>query len=204
MADIVSRWMQTANPDQSLNVQVLTELFENRDNQEAFLCNSTIFARARRAMKGSVPDPGRSYEERQMSAKLHTLYGVPIDLPRRARFNGAYPYACSVLYDLRNYNQDNMWGPYKDHLATADWERLEAIMVVLGHNLRMFTENAHGIFRPLWSVPWQGASPDSFHPNVTFGKLKEPPAPPMNPLDPYNISGTWMRVSFQFVKCWNK
>lgn len=189
--------MQTAAPShkgRSLNVKLLTKLFDNRDNQEAFFCNSTIFARARRDLKDSIPVPGRSYEERQMSAKLHTLYGVPIDLPRRSRFNGSYPYACSVVYDLRNYNQDNMWGPYKDDgLATADWERLEAIMVVLGHNLRMFTENTHGIFKPLWSVPWHGASPDSYSP-MMLGRLREQPAPPVDALDPFNISGTWMRV----------
>lgn len=194
--------MQAAAPPHkgpSLNVRLLTELFENRDNQEAFFCNSTIFARARRDVKDSVPTPERSKDERQLSAKLHTMYGVPIDLPaRRTRFNSAYPYACSVVYDLRNYNEEtNLWGPYRDAKATADWERLEAIMVVLGHNLRMFTENTHGIFKPLWSVPWRGASPDSFSP-MTLGKLREQPAPPADALDPYNISGTWMRVSSRF------
>lgn len=194
--------METAAPPHmgpSHNVKLLTDLFESRDNQEAFFCNSTIFARARRDIKDASPVAERSKDERQLSAKLHTMYGVPIDLPtRRTRFNSAYPYACSVVYDLRNYDEArNLWGPYEDHHAKVDWERLEAIMVVLGHNLRMFTENTHGIFKPLWSVPWHGSSPDSFSP-LTLGKLREQPAPPMDAMDPYNISGTWMRVSTSF------
>ena len=129
-----------------------------------------------------------------MSAKLHTMYGVPIDYPRRSKFNATYPYACSVVYDLRNYTEGNMWGPYKDDgMCTTDWERLEAVMVVLGHNLRMFTENTHGIFKPLWAVPWQGASPDSYSP-MSLCILRDQPKPPIDALDPYNVSGTWMRV----------
>ena len=67
-------------------------------------------------------------------------------------------------------------------LCTADWERLEAIMIVLGHNLRLFSQNTHGMLEPLWAVPWMGASPDSFAP-LTISMLKGQPAPPPNALD---------------------
>jgi hypothetical protein len=111
--------MQTATPKhngESLNVKLLTDLFEDKSNQEAFFMHSTIFGRARRDSLASSapPTPFLSSEERQMSAKLHTLYGVPIDLPRRSRFHCVYPFACSVVYDLRNYTERNFWGPYKN------------------------------------------------------------------------------------------
>lgn len=225
---MVSSWLQTACPahkGQSFNVKLLTDYFHDRDNREAFFCNSTIFARARKDSESSwdssplsclppgvrqlsarlhararsdsessVDDDAESsweassppllcHEERQMSAKLHTMYGVPIELPKRRKFKPVYPYACSVLYDLRNYTEANKWGPYKnDGLCTVDWERLEAIMVVLGHNLKMFTENTHGIFKPLWAEPWLGASPDSFMP-LRSKRLLEQPAPPLEMMD---------------------
>jgi hypothetical protein len=34
------------------------------------------------------------------------------------------------VYDLRRYNESNMWGPFLDDgRASVDWERIEAIMV---------------------------------------------------------------------------
>jgi hypothetical protein len=145
-----------------MNVERLTNLFADYTNQEAFFCQSTIFARAHEDM-GLPPFPDRPKKEREMSAKLHTLYGVPLQAPKRTQFRPLYPYACSVVYDLRNYTRQNFWGPYKnDGAYTVDWERLEAVLIVLGHNLDLFTENMpRGILRPLWSVPWSGASPYS-------------------------------------------
>ncbi|KAG0651365.1 hypothetical protein D0Z07_1591 [Hyphodiscus hymeniophilus] len=187
VTDSVVTWMQTALPSSrglSKNIVILSELFAGRferDNKEAFFQHSTIFGRARRdrlPLASSGPVDFLSPEERQMSAKLHTLYGVPVEFPRRSLANAVYPYACSVVYDLRNYTAGNLWGPYKDDgLCTVDWERLEAVMIVLGHNLKNFTENTRGLFGPVWNIPWLGASPDSF-----------------SPMAPFNVSGTWMRV----------
>jgi hypothetical protein len=93
---------------------------------------------------------------------------------------------------MRNYTDENLWGPYLgDGKATVDWERIEAVMIVLGYNLKLFSESTHGIFRPVWRDPFKGVSPQSFEPTLT---KKSVPARPSNVKDPYNISGTWMRV----------
>lgn len=86
---------------------------------------------------------------RQASAKLHVLCGIPvrknimntstrpIDPAREVR--EARPFACSVVYDLRNYTGGNLWGPYMDDgRATVDWERIEAIMVIIEHNVKLY------------------------------------------------------------------
>lgn len=43
------------------------------------------------------------FEARQASAHLHCLLGVPIQTPSRSRYLQSYPFAVSVVYDLRNY-----------------------------------------------------------------------------------------------------
>jgi len=56
-----------------------------------------------------------------------------------------------------------MWGPFLDDgKASVDWEKIEAIMVVLGHNLRLFVEGARNAFRHVWREAWVGGSPGSF------------------------------------------
>ena len=50
----------------------------------------------------------------------------------------------------------------------------------------------------LWTIPFNGASPNSFIP-ASITDLPEP-APAVNPDDPYNITGTYMRVCTAFSK----
>lgn len=69
-------------------------------------------------------------------------------------------------------------------------------MVVLGYNLRIFTERARGVFEPIWDSPWQGVAPNSFvSPPST--KLPEELGAPggLDDKDPYGVAGMWMRVS---------
>jgi hypothetical protein len=112
---------------------------------------------------------------------------------------------------MRNYTITNLWGPFLDDgEASVDWERMEAVMIVLGYNLKRFSENTGGRFDPVWTEPWRGANSQSFQ-TVAMprdkGKGKaadedgdeeeeEEPGPegPQVEGDPYNISGTWMRV----------
>lgn len=48
-----------------------------------------------------------------------------------------HPYARSRIYDLRKYNEENGWGPFKDaKTGEVDWERVLCIMVDLDYNLR--------------------------------------------------------------------
>lgn len=68
-------------------------------------------------------------------------------------------------------------------------------MVVLGYNLNMFSKDTHNIFKPIWVHPFRGANAQSFDP-MTVTK-RAVPAGPKEENDPYNISGTWMRVSLE-------
>lgn len=65
-------------------------------------------------------------------------------------------------------------------------------MVVLGHNMRKFTESSWGVFKPMWTAAFSGVSPNSFQsvPSPDSGM----PTPPANALDPYNVTGSYMRV----------
>jgi hypothetical protein len=161
---------------------------EKRDNIEAFLCQSITFSRSR--LTTALPAP--SFADRQASAKLHVQYGTPIFYPRRGRYAQVYPYAVSMVYDLRNYKEESLWGPYlEDGKASVDWEKLEAVMIVLGWNLRVFTEQRDGVFGPrsVWREPWVGASPWSYEEMQGIPEVVEEGV-----VDPYGVQGTWMRV----------
>jgi hypothetical protein len=186
--------LQIASPKDSKNMAVMREWFddkrdkEKRDNIEAFLCQSVTFFRSR--LTTALPAP--SFASRQASAKLHVQYGTPIFYPRRGKYAQVYPYAVSMVYDLRNYKEESLWGPYlEDGQASVDWEKVEAVMIVLGWNLRVFTEQRDGIFGPrsVWREPWVGASPESYE-----GTQGIPEAVEDGVVDPYGVQGTWMRV----------
>ena len=159
-------------------------------NVASFMCQSTLF---RRALCQSPCEVTTSHED-QLSAKLHCLYGVAIDDPCDRRHLATYPFAVSKVYDLRNYSVETVWGPFLDDgLFGVDWERVEAVMVVLAHNLRLVTERTNSHFLPLWKIPFHGASPNSYKALVEPRLTKEL-TPPPELLDPYNITGTYMRV----------
>jgi hypothetical protein len=180
----------SSNARYPTNVKFLANLFPRPMNIEGFLCHSALYERAR--IDDDVPPASRT--EHQLAAKLHCLYGVPIEYPKRTRSRAIYPYATSKVYDLRQYTDKTLWGPFLDDGSQyVDWEKVEAIMVVLGHNLQIFSDRTNGIFETIWTHPFAGATPNSY---------RSPPLPsPQNPLDsacledPYNVTGTWMRVS---------
>ena len=113
---------------------------------ELFLCRSSIFIRAGENRSGiDTPD-----DIRQLSAKLHVLHGAPIEaashislLPRSAKL--VHPYARSLVYDLRRYTPKSLWGPFQDDGSLrVDWEKVEAIMIVLDHNHRITVRGKSG------------------------------------------------------------
>lgn len=143
---------------------------------------------------------------RQLSAKLHCLYGVPIDSVHKGTSASSryslrsysapiHPYARSLVYDLRQHTDHNLWGPFQnDGSLDVDWEKIEAIMIVLHHNMKLSTETHH-VFEGMMDVqdkPFVGASAHSF----VFPPMDVPmqPALPLEAQDPYNVTGTWMRV----------
>jgi hypothetical protein len=188
--------LKSASPSrgESLNVAVLSKFFKDEANLEAYLGHSSTFTQ----IKGSEDQYIKlTPHERQLSAKLHCLYGVPIETFRHALRNSrSYPSACSKVYDLRNYTESTMWGPFMgDGSHAIDWEMVEAIMVILAHNLRMFSVRTNGICRAVWSTPWAESVPGSYE-SLQSGSAYEMTPTELDALDPYGISGTWMRVGY--------
>lgn len=146
--------------------------------------------------------------DRQLSAKLHCLYGVSVGTVRKTYESSPpryslrhdtteiHPYARARVYDLRQHTENGTsWGPFLDDgLQTVDWEKVEAIMIVLDYNLRRSTE-AHCQYEgvlDLQEKPWIGATPHSFISPPQSIPME--PALPLQAKDPYNITGTWTRV----------
>lgn len=80
-----------------------------------------------------------------------------------------------------------------------DWEKVEAIMVVVGHNLRIFSDRTNGNFAPMWTEPFSGVTPHSYR-SSPLPLLGGVPAS-FDFEDPYNVTGTWMRVSLPSYGC---
>ena len=151
---------------------------------------------------------GSEMRVRQLSAKLHVLYGIPIqyardfsgncpryDLRSELKARSTHLYARSLVYDLRRFTEGTLFGPFlDDHSQDADWEKLEAIMIVLSYNINKYVEtyDPDETVVPRWNKPFAGATPRSFV-SPPFEIPKEPKLP-LAARDPYNITGTWMRV----------
>ncbi|KAK4494619.1 hypothetical protein PRZ48_013975 [Zasmidium cellare] len=228
VSEEVNRLVKTASTphnerNENNNVDWLRYWFQNTDNIDSFLCASSLFARA----GNELQLPADTEELRQASAKLHCLYGVPIDVvPSRTFFSLLQPdpslspslctrsharpllthtYARSKVYDLREYTDNSLWGPFmNDGSQRVDWEKVEAVMIVLGFNLRKFTDRSDGRFPMVWKDTWNGATPNSYKslPRISgatrevdeeINKIREM-ALSLDAQDPYGISGSWMRV----------
>ncbi|THW10526.1 hypothetical protein D6D25_07586 [Aureobasidium pullulans] len=202
------------------NTRFLADLFKSQNNIDAFLASSSLFESA----GNLTQQPATTSELRQLAAKLHCLYGVPIDCqippmlvhedsddnspspsysvlwhPDSAAESVQIPtnnYARAVVYDLRRYTEESFWGPFKsDGSQNVDWEKVEAIMVVLGYNMRLFNRRAPHVFEPIWETPFNGASPNSYVSAPPKGLVREPSPPgDLDMQDPYGITGEWMRV----------
>jgi len=228
----IDSWLQTArtDPDKSANIQLLSEYFEDQDNLDVFMCASSLFERGGTALQQAAATP----ELRQASAKLHCLYGKPIDPVPSKRCSSSYAISAfftlrhvdvstspsantrhqtrgipahtvarSKVYDLREYTDYTLWGPFmNDGSQNVDWEKVEAIMLVLGFNLARFNERANGEFYK-W-MPFHGATPQSYVtrplPTNSAKELDDGMSEIRNlrssldALDPYGVTGTWMRV----------
>ncbi|KIW11278.1 hypothetical protein PV08_10578 [Exophiala spinifera] len=113
----------------------------------------------------------------------------------------AHPYARSQVYDLRRYTQANKWGPFMDDgSGRIDWEKVQAIMIVIGFNYRMYAErrgassSSHsGVLRP-WDEAFFGIATNSYVSSPLSGKLRPSLHPDLDAVDPYGVTGTWMRI----------
>ncbi|KAF3935253.1 hypothetical protein ABW19_dt0203411 [Dactylella cylindrospora] len=189
VAETIIALLQLQNVEQTRNVEFLTNCFEeNKINIDALLCRSSLFEAA-----GEITHiPADTEFERQLSAKLHCIYGVPID-PRGKKGKPTHPWARSKVYDLRNYDTNTMWGPFRaDGSGRVDWEKMEAIMIVLGYNMNILDEETEVSFGTIWAVKFKGSIPYSA-PHQKFSPLDEID-PPLEARDPYGVTGTWLRV----------
>ncbi|KAK8106170.1 hypothetical protein PG999_009529 [Apiospora kogelbergensis] len=176
----------------SRNATLLSDLFSAHENQYAFLARSFLYERARRHIR-LAPQ-----KEHQMSAKLHCLYGVPLLYAQRSahetRQGKMSPFACSKVYDIRQYTPRTRWGPFMDDGSDrVDWEKVEAILLVIGANLKDLGLNSFPICKNFWETPFSGVWPGSYLPLP----LDDEETVEQNPLDlqdPYGVTGTWLRV----------
>ncbi|KAF2157787.1 hypothetical protein K461DRAFT_274017 [Myriangium duriaei CBS 260.36] len=241
-------------PTPSKNTAFLVSQFKSRSNVDTLLTASSLFEHAGTHQQR----PAATSELRQLAAKLHVYYGIPVDQehasppllssqvttgpsyqvthtqsihhPLGTNIDGDGHYlrsktrvitpanfvARAKVYDLREYTMKSLWGPFKgDGSLEVDWEKMEAIMVLMGHNLRLCTR----LVRPrhaLWYGPWEGLSPGSFpsrhEERAARLKLglaeemdhnddrteeeqhKDKEQAELDEEDPYGITGTWLRV----------
>jgi hypothetical protein len=189
-----ARGSQTFSP--SRNADLLAGLFSTDSNREAFLCRSFLFERARGLANCRTERPR---EDHQQSAKLHCLYGVPLLKQGRTRSSNMYPFACSKVYDLREYTDATRWGPFmNDGSERVDWEKVEAIQIVLRKNMSIKLLEASPLFPGFWRSPFAGSWAGSYSP-WPLGELEDSE---LKRRDPYGISGTWLRV-VSFLGRWH-
>ena len=179
-------------PD-SRNAEILRELFSDIRNREIFFCRSFLFDRARGPPRPGELERRRSpdaVERYQQSSKLHCLYGVPILNHGRTRSSRMYPFACSKVYDIREYTDNTKWGPFMDDdTDRVDWEKVEAIMIVLRANIQNKGLDNFPIFTNFLNTPFPGTWPNSYIPMPLNREIT-----PLETGDPYDVSGTWLRV----------
>jgi hypothetical protein len=217
--------VERANKTQSesLNLRLLQEHFEKASNRNVFLFSSELYGNSSRGEKRAGSEQMQAagtYEGRQLSAKLHTYFGTSHEIFGRTRSTAAHPHARAKVYDLRNYNDRNYWGPYLDDGSLLpDWEKIEAIMIDLGFNMQRFIDGAddpHDGAVDVYDRPFEGITPYSYKPIKEFvcpgvaammasgtwkathrqaKCLTKQPGIPLDSQDPYGVSGTWRRVS---------
>ncbi len=187
VSDILN--MSSVPGQKSRNIELLGRLFSDEQNKEIFLCSSALFARqckcySRRFISTEAGSLIRAEErerkaastelERQLSAKLHCLYGCSIDHPD----DPIHPAARAKVYDLRQYTDHTFWGPFlNDGSGHVDWEKMEAIMVVLQYNVRR-NKDDDGLGDDCWRKPFVGSMPKSFvQPAPTISLSMEPSLP---------------------------
>ncbi|EXJ91076.1 hypothetical protein A1O1_04183 [Capronia coronata CBS 617.96] len=170
----------------------LADHFQNPINVSTYLCKSSLFALARPEAWPAAPSPAL----RQLSAQLHVLGGMNLEPPVRPHpVRHVHPYARSRVYDLRRYTQANMWGPFMDDGSQrVDWEKVQAIMVVLAYNHRISRSRGAGLVLQPWEEPFSGLATDSFRSVPLSGSPVPALRPDLDALDPYHVTGTWMRI----------
>ncbi|OAK96673.1 hypothetical protein IQ06DRAFT_296691 [Phaeosphaeriaceae sp. SRC1lsM3a] len=161
-------------------------------NHNAFMSRSSLYARAGTELQRPADDA----PSRQLSAKLHCLFGIPSSNVGR-RVLSAHPFARAKVYDLRNYTEGTGWGPFLDDgKFRVDWEMVESLMIVLGYNSGLCCRRFQPRFSPPWAKPLQGVVPEKekLGSREWDAKMVEEVDVPLKMKDPFNVSGVWSRI----------
>jgi hypothetical protein len=184
--DLVKR--SSPEPNQSKNIAELVHRLSDRQNCDALLFRSSFYRQAGTTLQV----PAKDVNEQQLSAKLHCLYGAPLSVEGRRSFS-SHPIARSRVYDLRNYTEKTRWGPFrKDGSMKADWEMIEAIMIVLSCNSNLCCDR-YRLLKPVWGEPFVGIRRNTVIQEYSPSLLIEPDIP-LDMKDPYDVTGSWIRI----------
>ncbi|KAH4187826.1 hypothetical protein HBI45_159210 [Parastagonospora nodorum] len=195
VGETVNELIATASKDRfgnSANQDQIEQLFLHiSQNHNAFMCRSSLYSRA----GNELQKPANNEEGRQLSAKLHCLYGIPASTTGN-RVLSTHPFARAKVYDLRNYTDHTKWGPYRDDGSMrVDWEMIESLMIILSYNAGLCCRRYLPRFSPPWKNVLEGVVPEraKVMPEYSTKLLYEPDVPLMLK-DPYNVSGIWSRI----------
>ncbi|KAL5114315.1 hypothetical protein ACEQ8H_007790 [Pleosporales sp. CAS-2024a] len=191
----VDHLVATASTDRfgnSFNQAAISKLFLHiSQNHNAFMCRSSLYARAGTDLQRPADDE----EGRQLSAKLHCLFGIPSSNTGR-RVLSTHPFARSKVYDLRNYTDETKWGPFRDDGSMrTDWEMIESLMIIVDYNIGLCCRRSRMGWFPPWRDVLGGVVPERTKtlPECPSKLLYEPDIP-LVMKDPYNVSGIWSRT----------
>jgi hypothetical protein len=230
IANLALKLLLKSTPETAKNSLFLRDLFTDQEsNISSFLCRSSLFSSTRLPTNSAASRA----DLRQLSAQLHVFSGMELEptcwsssFGTRSQTEGiqqVHPYARSRVYDLRRYKRSNHWGPFLDDGSSGvDWEKVQAIMLVILYNVRMYAERGGSDFIPpaigphgfrrrtsrpngsrrafsgpsaaLFDTPFYGLAPHSYISQPITGSLKAPPNPELEARDPYGVTGTWMRI----------
>lgn len=166
----ISMLTQPADCQGERNRLMLERLYmhDTRQSNVNLLRQSSLF----RSCGLPYDEPANTVSLRQLSAKMHVFYGMlaevrDVELQDLEGAREIHPYARSRVYDLRRYKAKNHWGPFMDDgSGRVDWEKVQAIFVVLAHGLKMLTERSQGRLGPWWDTPFHGLAAGSYRPLV--------------------------------------
>jgi hypothetical protein len=81
-----------------------------------------------------------------------------------------------------------------DGSYNVDWEKVEAIMIIIDYNHKLLRgRHRVNIYDALWTDPFIAAVPHSYTSPPALSL--ETPKPPLDVQDPFDVTGTYMRVS---------
>ncbi len=135
IAEHINSLINTAHTDadESANVELLRDYFLDDSNIQTLLCSSSLFNTAGTELQIAAPTPSL----RQASAKLHCLYGRPIDPVPSKRCSAHY--SISPFFAIRNIN--NATSPSSSTRSQTRAYPAHTVARSKVYDLRQYTEH---------------------------------------------------------------